>query len=546
MNLRLIRILSLIVLSQPERDLIMATVRDEFKTLSEEELLNLHLSSIHSDKDHFVKPRGHFEDKATEFVPFKNQKEYHTFTTFKKCHKVGSSKQRNENEWIEITSSVVDDKFKEEFCRFNVLMGEIFRFELGSVLPKYRIEKCLDGSYKLLTKKLKNCDGSDFFDFYDKNIYKKSKFKIIHKAGKDIYEVTPPIEDFIIEGIGGACAMKYLYVEDDFTLSNALAISVEGYIVFIPLDHDRCLWPFPQQFYNGRTKKIEPLESMKIMQYVSEYINSQKRYNEEEKVFQYSHADDIKYKDIGEQHEEDYVTLPLVKHKTPRNWEWMQHLIKSFAKKVSDNPTVKSEVSFFRLKASLTSYLKKFLVEYHFGRDPKFSKLKTELNDKIQQELLQLKKINEQSSVIRDFMREHRIASLQAMLYEVNLAFHDNKHYLPKDKSIWENIWINVSNMVINNFNAMLTAQALPLLNDEEKEGLKIFSINCENDLTKVLPDVVKFYETMGRQCAADVTKKKLNAAIAEKSILTPEKTDKQEENFSVDSPQFTCSRFSI
>lgn len=423
---------------------------------------------------------------------------------------MGGSEERCKNDWIEITTCVVDEKSKEAFCRFNVLMGDIFRFDLGNTLPKYRLEQCANGSYRLLTKKLHNCIGTDFFDYFNAKIFPNITAKLKDIDGKSIFEFGYT-GDIVLEGMGGAFAMKYLYCENDFHFSNSLAVETDGHIIFVPIDNDRTLWPFTYPFLTSKIQKTEPLDKEKMMSYVSEYKDSIPHYNRVKKIYDSSKSTSVTHGSTGHQNEEDYRSLPLHKYRTPTNWAWMVHQVQPYSKFLSRNPMVENEISFFQLKATLTPYLKKLIGEYQY-RKPEFSELKAKFLARIQQELSDSKEICEQSPVIHAFMQTHRIALLQTIIYEVNLAFHDNKHYIPENKQTWELIWSSLSNLITQNFDNMLTAQKLPPLNETEIENLKLFSKQCETNPPAVIPTVVKFYETMDRKYAAYAANKRLLA----------------------------------
>ena len=494
----------------------MSATRLESALILENDLLKLHLSSIKSDKDPFVKPRSHFLEKERDFIPIPDQSKAHTFMLFNKQPKAGGSEQRSKNEWIEITSPYVDEKSKEAFCRFNVLMGDIFRFELGNTLPKYRLEQCADGTYKLLSKKLHNCIGSDFYNYFDEKIYSNVIYKLKDIDGKVVREFTYEGAQ-ALEGMGGAFAMKYLYADNDFHFSNALAVEIDGHIIFVPIDNDKALWPFTHPFLTSEIQQSESLDKEKKMSYVSEYKNSIAHFDPIRRVYDYSKIAGVTHGNMGHQNEEDYRTLPCQKYRTPKNWEWMDHTSKYYSKSISRNPMVENEISFFQLKATLTPYLKKLVGEYQY-RKPEFSELKAKFHINIQKELSDSKEICEQSPVIHAFMQTHRIALLQTIIYEVNLAFHDNKHYIPENKQTWELIWSSLSNLITQNFNNMLTVQKLPPLNETEIENLKLFSKQCETNPPAVIPNVIKFYETMDRKYAAYAANKRLLALNAKTS----------------------------
>ena len=495
----------------------MSATRSESTLLSEYDLLKFHISATKSDEDPFVKLRSHFTDKEEKFIPGEEQF-HHSFKLFKKNPKPGASEQRSKNEWIEISSIVSSQKYKEEFCRFNVLMGEVFRFELGDSMPKYRIEEYEDDAYKLITKKL-DCIGPDFLDYYGDHIEPSIDYKIHKQTFKKeeirvwegAYQGTE-----ILEGTGAACFMKYFYLDDDFHFANALVIRKNGHKLFVPIDHDRCLWTFPAKFQSLIAKLDRPVDAMeKVFSYVTAHPEGEAKFNPNTSIFDTSKIAGVKNKDMGQQDEEDYVNMPWIKHRFPKLWDWMKHMVRPYTEKVSKDMTVKNEVIFFRLKSCLTPYLKRFLVEYHFGQNYAFNDLKNEIHEKMQNELFILKGICEKSSAIHEYMTSHRITALQAMIYEMNLAFHDNKHYMPADKAAWETIWSTVSGLIIKNYNSMLIAQKLPILSELEINKLKLFSKDCENNSMEAITQVGKFYETMGRKFAAAETMKRVE-------ILTP------------------------
>ncbi len=488
----------------------------------ESELLELHLRATKTEQDHFVKRREHFNEKATEFVPNKDEP-YHSFNLFTKKCKPNSSQQYSLNQWIEITTAVESDEFQEEYCLFNILMGEIYRFELGNEMPKYRMVETSYECYKLITKKITDLIETDFQEYYIKHIEPKIKYTLgkqtVDGLEKAVWEGEPYQGEEIFEGMGGGLVMKYLYPDDDFHFGNGLVINKDGHKIFIPIDHDRSLWPFLAKFQSDIAKHDRPVEADKILEYASTHPDAELIYDSKDCIVRESKIKGIKNKDMGMQNEEDYATLPLIKHRFPKLWTWMYALTKPYSEAVSKNKMVQNEISFFRLKSCLTSYLKTYLVEYHFGRYEDFAEIKNELHTKIQTELSNAKALCEKSPIIHEYLSTHRIAILQTMLYEVNQAFNDNKHYIPSNKTTWEDIWSKMADLTITNFNNMLIAKKLAPLSTSEIEKLKFFAKNCETGAPEAIKDVIQFYNIMGRKYAAFAASKKL-PQVADKATI--------------------------
>lgn len=460
--------------------------KSEFGVPSESDLLARFAAVFAEEKAYaFLHSRDHFEEK-TSTLHFEATGDYHHFEKFKKKYKITGSEERNTSGWMEISSEMHDPKHAEYLYRLIVLIGDIYRFDYGNLAPKYRIDYYPNGTFKLLTKIEPGCIEPDFFDYVVKHFFPHGPVMS-----------NPYQDEKTFEGLGTSTTLAYIYRNDDFNFGNLLPVKVGNHVIFIPIDHDRSLWPLPDEFFSAKGKNDRPLQATKELRYESEYPGAtvKRRPKKEGSSILKTHT----FADMGTQNEEDYCRLPLIRHRIPTIWQFMYRSIKPYVVAASQSEVVENEVSYQRLKTCLTSFTKKLLVEYHLGREGRFADLKTKVSTLVQSEIATAESICRDSARIHNYLNKYRLQVFQAILFELNASFYDNKHYMPKDKAVWGQLWADVVDLTLAKFNSMLSAQQLDILSLQEVIQLKQFAVAANNNEPETCAQTAKFFQEQQR-----------------------------------------------
>ncbi|MHB1949512.1 MAG: hypothetical protein ACYCQI_15545 [Gammaproteobacteria bacterium] len=450
--------------------------------LSEQDIVTRLLRETHNNYQSFVKQRNQFGDAV--LFKLEDGDDSHTLRLFKKLPKLNSSQTRDTGETLEITSYKVEAKFAEISHRFAIAVGDIFRLEIGNLAPKYRSEIMPNGELKLLTKRIQNCVDKDYLDTLTKLLDKNIHLGKYH--GKKEFE-----------GVGFSTYLKVTCDDNDLHLGNFVCANISDYYIVLPIDPDNAFWPLPLELIEDE----EEQDQRKLVSYPSFHPDAKRYYAKSGK--DHSVINKLTYKDIGEQTEDDLITLPIIKYKLPKNYQFMERGAKPFSEAAALSDVVKNEVCYHRIKFCLLDFLKKFLIDFHFSR--KESML--DFGEKVRQKVLSICKTEislcQTSKNIKAFLELHQRPILQTIIYDLNTFFYDNHHYRPKNLEVWTHLWNSMVEIVIEKFNILLKAQNLSLTSDEIRQ-IKTYADKCESNYSEASKDAILFYKEQQRFAFAE------------------------------------------
>jgi len=433
----------------------------------------------------FIKSANHFTVETRFAIP--DESKHHSAHTSKKKSKLSPNKNRDENEWIRITNTLIQPAYAERENKLMVLAGEIYRFEIGNTQPKYRVFKHPSGPTEIISKKLPEC--TEFYTYSDKNIYPNIDFTANVYHGNDFFE-----------GMGRVIFAKYIYLENDFNSGNDYLTQQNGQQYYVGIDHDQSFHPLSIDFHVNKNSNKElgyPADrndtkyvKIKIPGYVAEYYlvtGKQKEY-------------------IGEFDVADYDNLPFIKYYVPKNWYFMGKAEKPYFTKLGKTKLFNNEKHFSAFKMLVTPFMKTFLTEFHITHEGDKKVIHKILADRLKD----LNQICEKSIDFQNYINQHYFAATKAIIYEMRLFFEDNRHYLPKDKSVWKTIWKSLSAELLKHVEALLNQLNIHLIVEQQQE-LSVFAEHCETNPAAVIPVVAQFYEQQLMDFHKKVCLKKLN-----------------------------------
>jgi hypothetical protein len=379
----------------------------------------------------------------------------------------------------------------ERICRIIVLSGELFR--LGDRhQTKYRIYADEKNQFPI-SKEIPNAEK--FFEYFEKNI-----FPTWNKVNRH-FNYNP-----IFEGMGRSFLRKFFYYDHDFHTDNAL-MGKDNY--FYAIDHDWC-------FVNV-TGNMHVTSGFKTT------------FTDEKGINQVRHIP-REYNDIF--HVEDYDNLPLIQHRNMGAWFCDAKNAEAFyyyAKAFYNSSQFLNEKHFSTIFFLVTQDFQKYLVNYHIEHNEDKKNLLLEL-EKV---FTKMPEILKQSSAFLDYLRENRMAAMQAVLFELYDFFIENRHYLPqrnKEKHETVKDWmartqlasfiLDKVNEVINRYSDVLVQLGERQLDVIERSYLTEFARDtCKLSLSKL--DIVKnFYEKQEMTFFAKAAKSYMSISPETKTIL--------------------------
>lgn len=506
-------------------------------TDAEAKVIQMHLAALPKDHYPFRKPEGHFVLDQKEQ---KGISTHHSITLAHKRPKVTGSEARNTHPWLLLKNEFRDKKLIEVNIRFIILMGEILRFVLDGLQPKYREVRKADASMELYTKQVKSAYKADWFDYLADFIYQEKYEQIGEKFSSKAMQNIPVWKykgnDFI-EGIVAAHMVSLIYLNDDLNGGNGIFTSVAGIKKLVMIDLDRMLWTFSAAFFTFT-------DTIKRTNYCSENIKAEPwTYDPKRQDFvEWSRFPGMTTDECLEQHhEDDYVGSPFVTHFLPTSWQLNARAMMPYAKALAQSEIGRNENPFFRLKSILTLPIQHFLIEYHWQRKTEsltkppvvFSEWEAKFRKTFMARLGDVEQFAHVSPQIHDYLTSNRMTAIKAILFEVNAGFYEAKHYFPRDRKRWDQIWAGYADLIIGKFERILAAQQLAPLVAQERRELQQFAAVCDRMPSAVMTELEKFYQGQKRICARlrlqkTASSKKRALMFDEEKPLPPVRLHKQ------------------
>lgn len=465
------------------------------KKRTEDQLITAMLAETRDEYDAFEKKRSHF-GKAKNFGLTDDAK-HHSVKMFKKKEKENSSSDYSQSDWLEITSDLPAYRTVKVFFRFLTAMGDIVNSEMGHFAPKYRYVVNNVGEYKLLSKRIPN-GATVFGDFFDEKILPKIKKEQSDdpKLPHSTYEGE---ED--CEGVGVSYLLKViLYDDDDAHFGNFMKTEVKGKVFVSPIDWDHSLWPLSDTLYSKRSRS--DMESEKVMQYLSGHPKAI-WFPDDEKGEDTSKIKGLKQKHIGRQREENYQSAPVGSFKTPYNDQFMTQHAKAYSIAASKSKVVPNEINYHRIKTSLTLFLRKFIVDFHFTREEPLQRFGRKMRKKIVNIGTTAKKLCQTSDTVKRYLEANRLSVIKTILYDWNTFFYDNPHYLTKKQDVWKTMWLDIVDLIVGKFDKLLAVHGLDVLTAAELKEIRQYADKCENNYTGACKEAVTFYQQQEREAFA-------------------------------------------
>jgi len=468
--------------------------------MQEEDLppfLPLDKAHSHSYNYAFIKPRAHFAKQELN-VRVHDDQAHHSAKKMKKKSS-GDSRQRTESTWLKLTNQ--DQVQRKRLFPLIVTAGEIYRFEIGNVEPKYRILN-QEGRYNIITKEI--TAGVAFHDYFQKNIdqdlIRKRNAAGWYKIDSNNQYALTYVGNHFLEGMGRITTCNYLYGEDDAHFYNAY-VNQDNY--FVAIDRDRSFWPITYAFHSSSFGAEGEKLQQKFIYYQSTYPNVSLINAEEER---YS-LSELEINNMGILCVKDYDNLPILENYFPATWGFMQRQFKPYAKKLAKNALFLNEKHFSTLKYLVTFSFKQLLINLHVSdiNDA------TNMHQFMQERFHKLIEICKQSNAFLTYLNANRPSLMQIIFYEINTFFKDNAHYVPTENQDQHIMWhYSIYQIMMAEFSSLLTAwECLPQTEIEENI-LKQYTMDIRDNKAEAIQFAIDFYEQQGMKYHAKLGQQRL------------------------------------
>lgn len=421
----------------------------------------------------FLKKEEHFL-KGTPFnIP--DGRAHHSAMECKKTPKASGSQKRNEADWIKIKTIVLRPETKRRAMAMIMAAGEMYRMD-NPMCPKYRLLE-EEKEVKLVSKKLENAE--EFYTYSEREI--TPHIHVFHPpAGKRVVSYK---DKHFLPGMGRAVVMNWFYAEDDFSSSNAYVVTQNDQRYFVPIDRDHVFNPLMFKFHKEGDWALD--------KYIGYHPGHGDLVPLGGQLTGFYKVRGMKPHEMGPMTLRDYERLPRLYDQLSRNWWFMEDDIPEYSQELSESIGFIYEKQFTALKLMTTFFLKSFLADYHVEDKEDNEPLQKWLSERHQK----LKEICAQSSSFKKYLHEFGTSAFSLVLYETFLFFEENKHYVPKGKNAWHEIWKDITAQLIKEFDEISTLCGMEKMTSEEREALERLSEACENHSEDIYPFVIQCYD---------------------------------------------------
>lgn len=426
----------------------------------------------------FIKLKRNFSQENIFNIPDKGQ--HHSAHISKKKPKNTANSTRDINEWIRISTTRIFPQYTNRANWLYMVAGEIYRFEIGDTQPKYRIVQHPNRLTEIITKKIPQ--ATEFFEYFFEKIH--PDLTKDQKTDSIVYK-----GNIFFEGIARCELAKWLYLENDGSSGNSL-LNAQQY--FVAIDFAQSFWPIAAKFYvHQSSEKItdypvtrEDLEVKRI----ETTDNHPPHYQIKGKTYEY----------IGELHPLDYKNLPVIQYLVPKSSDFMGDDITPYAQKLAQTQQFNNERHFAAFKALTTTFIKKYIVEYHYREQADKQHDRCALHAILSKQFEAFTNICKQSDEFKEYIQNNYFSAAKATIYEVRQFFDENKHYFPKDTTLWLSLWKSIAKDLLQEthefLSSILTNKEPGGLTREEMRELTQFAEQCQTSPESILPEVADFY----------------------------------------------------
>lgn len=424
----------------------------------------------------FIKKDVHFSNGVE--VKVDDGYEYHRLFQCKKIPKESKpNSHRNQKEWLMNHNTCTNpDKVDRQNATI-VLMGEIYRFEIGVTQPKYRIVKNNDRSFPI-TEIVEGYQS--FFDYACQNLTK-----------------TTYANNQYLHGLGRVSFNKWLYLENDYQFKN-MCLNKDNY--FVGIDHDRSLAPLVLKFKTA-------YETDHLKKYLfRNYDSSVKHLSREKKDKLTWLIKDKNMTDMGDIHLDDYQYFPLITHYLATNWQF--EAAQNYSKFLCAHPTFLNEKHFSALKSTVTQFIKRELIQLHIAHEQD----QKEITELVTNRMAEMQNILTKSTDFIRYFIENGMDALHLILYEVQQFLMENKHYRYTEPDHQNTQWKKITENIIQEYNALHQLITGFELEEHQKETLLTAAEGIAKQDKQVLERVNTAYSKQGMQYDAERIQSKTNA----------------------------------
>jgi hypothetical protein len=411
----------------------------------------------------FRKERKHFANEEKEFK-LADGFDYHKANLLNKNPKPQKiNPQRDQANWVKIENSHVEAKKRHALNQIIVAMGECARFDIGNMMPKYRIMIASDGTEYPISKQIPG-----YQDFYDVSV---EIDKREHPQPEDFYQ-----------GQGRAAFFNWGNYENDFHFGNA-ALNQDNY--FVVYDHDQKFGtvtiPLRMEF--------NEIDNKYVTYDLSTHKNIGKQfikpvYDAQSKLTGYC-LRGTKMHFMGESRTSDYQILPEVHYFVPTCWDYNKtNKLKEYSRFLAKHRVFLNEKHLSAFKSFVTQNIKAALLDIHIENPAHCNMIKE----------LMLKRFPAflQDESFQKYLAENRIAAMKAIMYEMYEFLKDNKHYCYDTPEMQQAQWQAMCADTVKQFSELLKACKQAEISQEELTDLQQFSGNLQ------LKTVYDFYHHQG------------------------------------------------
>lgn len=425
----------------------------------------------------FEKERDHFiaEEKMAE-LPYHD--DTHAVTKLQKKHRRSVSPTRNDTHWYKISNRTIKPESKNWLYEMCVFSGELSRFDVGSLQPKYRIVKDSAGDSALISKELK--DAEEFMTFLEK----------LEKPGHGLVFD----KSHLLEGTGRVVVSEWFKQQDDLHFGNLYKVEKNGYAVLVSIDPDRSFWALTSQAHDISSTTVP----------VAKELGYNLDGHDGKALFlDFTLVQGMAQHEIGSVSYKDYDSLPEVKYLLSTRWQFNQKCMLEYSRALARDELFNNEKHLTLLKLMTSTSIRGFILRYHFpDRSSVIHKFISEL---LINDFHQIINIYNHSEAFKNYVNKNHMGALCAILYESNQFFKDNKHYLPRDNAEWLAQWEVLSESIITTL----------CIDSGDVNKLRKDAMDIEINPIAILPKLVAFYTEQLMMQRADECQLKKDALLA-------------------------------